>query len=237
MRVAVTGASGHLGRILVPYLQSHGHKVQPIGRELGKPACDVLIHLAAPKHRDVPSIREFAKFNADVDEWAFHTGTRVVGCGSWWQYAGGEASTRDYAAMKRMQQSWLSSFGPTLIPFSIFGDEVRDGQGFIPQLVAAKTGGPPLKGVSRQRRSWVHALDVARAFEQSLTYPVRGAFELAADHEMSPSAIAAAFDLTAADYPDDPSAVIAHGHPRLPGWAPTIDVLDHVRSLIAKEAA
>lgn len=236
MRVAVTGATGHLGRVLVPYLASHGHAVTVVGRELGSPACDVLVHLAAPNHRDASAVNRFLRYVADIDQWASMTHTRVVSCGSWWQYAGGEASTRDYARMKATQQSWLGSFGPVLIPFSIYGDETRDGRGFIPQLVAARTGGPPLTEASRQRRSWVHVVDVARAFEQALAYPKRGAFELAGDRELSPSALALACGLSLPEYQDDPSALIEHRHPRLPGWHPTVDVLDHVRSLI-REAA
>lgn len=46
MKIAVIGASGFVGKRLVPFLTSKGHEVFSIGRDLNIPECEVIINLA-----------------------------------------------------------------------------------------------------------------------------------------------------------------------------------------------
>ena len=65
--VAVTGASGHLGRVLVPYLWERGHIVEPLGRRdvqallHGDVEARALIHCAAPDYKDDDAVRAFCR--------------------------------------------------------------------------------------------------------------------------------------------------------------------------------
>lgn len=231
MKVAVTGASGHLGSVLVPALRQAGHEVEPVGRVM--PAglrADVLIHLAAPNWRDALSVLGLYAFTVDVARWSNVTGARVINCGSWWQSAGMQAQSLEYTRLKDWQQRL---FPTTLIPFSIYGEQAREGRGFIPQLQSHLAGLSSLAGASDEPRDWVHVSDVAAAFVVALSAP-DGVYDVGTGRQLSPRALALACGLThLPEYVEHPSCAPKYAHPRVPGWHPQISVLRYLGGEVA----
>ena len=228
--VAVTGASGHLGRVLVPYLWERGKTVVQVGREITPDLdADVLIHCAAPDYRDDDAVRDFAPFNEAVARWAEVTGGHVVNVGSWWQYAHGDAPGLAYSALKRDQ---AEMFPVTVVPFSVYGSTAREGRGFIPQLLAHCRGAGTVTAASREPRDWLHTLDLCDALRAALVVP-EGIYEAATGSRYSAAELMRAMTgQTVKDWPDVPSCSPHYLHPRVPGWTPKIDVLTHLsRSL------
>jgi nucleoside-diphosphate-sugar epimerase len=235
MTIAVTGASGHLGSVLVPYLWERGYVVEPIGYDLPLNLdADVLLHLAAPDWRDEGAIRDFARFNEQVARWSEVTGGRVINTGTWWQYASPESAALSYSRLKDDQQAM---FATTLVPFSIYGTTARSGRGFVPQLIAAARGTTTLTGASRQPRDWVHARDVCDAYRALLRAP-EGIYEAATGVRYSPAELArSVLGTDLPDYPDVPPCLPRYRHPRPPGWVPRIDVIGHINRSLNREAA
>jgi nucleoside-diphosphate-sugar epimerase len=78
MRIAVTGASGFIGQVLVPALAARGHQAMPLGREvLGDIAtfadwpralgdAEVVVHLAAHAHQRGASDERLRAVNVDA---------------------------------------------------------------------------------------------------------------------------------------------------------------------------
>jgi len=230
MILGVTGASGHLGRHLVPLARTSGHTVVPIGRERPPAGLDGIVHLAAPNYRDNRAVEDFAAFNAAV--WAARV--PVVSAGSWWQVAGPEAQSLAYTRLKRRQ---MDTFGMTVVLYSIFGHEHRDGRGFVPQLIDHARGGARLTAASRQPRDWIHADDAARALLAALWAPA-GTYAACSGSPISPRDLVL---LTTGDdlpeYAESPSAWPTYPYPTVPGWQPLIDVRDYVRTGTRREAA
>lgn len=225
MRLGITGATGHLGRHLLPRACAAGHDVVPIGRERPPAGLDAIVHLAAPDHRDAAAVRAFYDFNVAVRD----TGVPVVSAGSWWQVAAGEADALPYTRLKCWQQQ---DFGRTVILYSVYGHAVRDGRGFIPQLIAHARGACRLAGASRQVRDWVHADDAADALLAALDAP-RGVYAACTGAPISPrdlALLATGEDLP--DYDEHPACWPTYPYPTVPGWAPAIDVRDFVRSAL-----
>lgn len=224
--IAVTGASGHLGRVLVPYLWERGHVVEPVGR-LISPDLDahVLIHAAAPDWRDDDAVRAFAPFNEAVARWAEVTGGRVINIGSWWQYADGDAADLAYSKMKDDQQAM---FACTVIPFSIYGTAARDGRGFIPQLLNHVRGRGTVAAASTEPRDWLHARDLCDALRACLRAP-DGIYEAATGVQYSAAQLLRAMTGERVPvWPDVPSCTPVYRHPRVPGWTPRTDVLSYL---------
>lgn len=224
--VAVTGASGHLGRVLVPYLWERGHIVAPVGREIAPDLdADVLIHCAAPDYRDLEAVRAFAPFNEAVARWAEVTGGRVINVGSWWQYAAGDAPHLRYSQMKADQ---ARMFPVTVVPFSVYATSAREGRGFIPQLLAHVRGSGTVSAASREPRDWIHARDVCDALRAALRAP-DGIYEASTgSHYSAAELLRAMTGETVPAWIDVPSCSPVHRHPQVPGWAPRIDVLGYL---------
>ena len=224
----MTGATGHLGRVLVPYLWERGHIVEQVGRTLAPDLdADILIHAAAPNWRKEDAVKAFAPFNEAVARWAEVTGGRVVNVGSWWQYADGIAPHLSYARMKNDQQEM---FPLTVVPFSIYGSTLRDDSGFIPQLLAHVRGATRLVDASRRTRDWIHVRDVCSALREALVAP-DGIYEAATGIMYSPADLVRAMTgETLPGHVDVPVATPRYVHPRVPNWAPRIDVLAHLRT-------
>lgn len=224
--VAVTGASGHLGRVLVPYLWERGHIVAPVGREITPDLdADVLIHCAAPDYKDTDAVRAFAPFNEAVARWAEVTGGRVINVGSWWQYAAGDAPHLRYSQMKADQSRM---FPVTVVPFSVYGSTAREGRGFIPQLLAHVRGSQAVAAASREPRDWLHTLDMCDALRAALRAP-DGIYEAATrTHYSAAELLRAMTGETVPEWIDVPSCSPVHRHPTVPGWAPRIDVLGYL---------
>jgi len=225
--VAVTGASGHLGRVLVPYLWERGYTVEKVGHEMPSDEADVVMHLAAPRDwRDADAVRNFAIYNERLARYSAVNGTRVIAAGSWWQYADGDAPALPYSRMKSDQ---AAMFDCTLVLFSVYGSESREGRGFIPQLLAHARGGRSLAGVSHESRDWIYATDACGAFRAALSAP-DGIYEVATGLRYSPAELArAVLGVELPDWPDVPSCSPRYLHSPVPGWAPRTDVLDFLR--------
>lgn len=234
MNIAVTGASGHLGRVLVPFLWERGHVVVKVGRIVPDTiGVDAIVHLAAPDWRDEAAVEGFAAFNAEVLRWSQATGARVVSVGSWWQYATGDAPGLAYSRMKAEQQGM---FPVTVVPFSVYGHEARAGRGFVPHLLDHARGSVRLSGASREQRDWVHARDVCEALRAALTAP-DGVYEAASLVTYSPAELVRAITgETVPEWVDVPSCAPRHVHPQVPGWAARVDVLGHLRRSLGAAA-
>jgi nucleoside-diphosphate-sugar epimerase len=229
LRVAVTGASGHLGQIMVPYLEAYGMTVIPIGHDIEDDVdADAVIHLAAPDHRDEDAIRSFYYFNGRLKSWSeHHPDAYVINTGSWWQRCEGEAQELAYTRLKHVQQEALGDV--TLIPYSVYGHAMREGRGFIPQLIEHMKGGARLKGTSRQARDWIHATDVCAAYLVCLRDHVEGVYDVATGYSISPHAIVR--QMTGEDLPDYveyPNCEPPFDMGMVPNWAAHIDVFHFV---------
>jgi len=224
MKIAVTGASGHLGGYIVPRLRLLGHTVTAIGRAIPDNLnAEVIWHLAAPNHRDQRSCQDFVWFNQDVAD----THLPVINTGTWWQYAGDEAAGLAYCQTKNQQQAM---FAKTLVLFSVYGQTTREARGYIPQLIAHANGGPQLLGASRQQRDWVHVEDVFRAFMAAMDAP-DGVYDVATKTTFSPHELALALTgQPLPDYAEFPNCAPRYMNQTLAGWQPRIDVLWYARS-------
>ena len=224
--IAVTGASGHLGRVLVPYLWERGHIVEQVGRLISPDLdADVLIHCAAPDYRDDDAVRAFAPFNEAVARWAEVTGGRVINVGSWWQYAHGDAAAISYSRMKADQ---AEMFPVTVVPFSVYATSAREGRGFIPQLLAHVRGSGTVSAASREPRDWTHARDLCDALRAALRAP-DGIYEAATGVQYSAAELLRSMTgETVPNWEDVPSCSPHYVHPRVPGWTPKVDVLGYL---------
>ena len=232
--IAVTGASGHLGSALVPYLWERGHIVEQVGRRIRLDLqADVMLHCAAPDYRDEDAVREFAIFNEMVARWSEVTGGRVISVGSWWQYAHGGSSTISYSRMKADQ---ADMFPVTVIPFSVYGSTAREGRGFIPQLLAHVRGSGTVSAASREPRDWTHVRDLCDALRAALVAP-DGIYEAATGVQYSAAELLRAMTgETVPNWPDVPSCSPHYVHPRVPGWTPKTDVLGYLSRAIGAVA-
>ena len=232
--IAVTGASGHLGRVLVPYLWERGHIVVPVGRTLDPDLeADVVIHAAAPEWRDEKAVRKFAPFNEAVARWAEVTGGRVINVGSWWQYAHGNSADLPYSRLKADQSQM---FGTTVILFSVYGWTTRQGRGFIPQLLAHARGADSLTAASREPRDWLHVRDACEALRAALSAH-DGIYEAGTGtHYSAAELLRAMTGEQVPEWHDVPSCAPVHLYPQVPRWAPRTDVLGHVRRSLGAAA-
>lgn len=231
MRVAVTGASGHLGQYIHQRLRSGGHEVVPIGRQFPKDLeADIVWHLAAPNHKDDRACAHFMRFNDAVSM----SGIPVINTGTWWQYAGKEAAGLHYTRMKQEQQSM---FDKTLVLFSVYGSRARIDRGFIPQLIGYANGINSLAGASRQQRDWVHVSDVFDAF-LAATWAPSGVYDVSTGTTFSPYELAlAVVGESLPDYQEFPNCSPHYNNQRLANWNHKTDVLDYIRSQTSRLVA
>jgi nucleoside-diphosphate-sugar epimerase len=225
VRVAVTGASGHLGQYICQRLKLDGHKVIPVGRQFPKDLeADIIWHLAAPNHRNDDDCSQFMWFNDAVAM----SGIPVINTGTWWQYAGQEAAGLYYTRIKQEQQAM---FDTTLVLFSVYGSRPRNARGFIPQLIDYANGVNPIVGASRQQRDWVHVSDVFTAF-LAATWSPAGVYDIATGTTFSP------YELTLAvvgeslpDYQEFPNCAPQYDNQQLANWNYKVNVLSYIRTL------
>jgi nucleoside-diphosphate-sugar epimerase len=230
--VAVTGATGCLGRVLVNAVVAAGHEVVPIGRTWRDDLdADVLLHLAAPDWRDPDAVMAFAPLNERIARWSEQTGTRVVNTATWWQQAGADAERLDYTRMKADQ---AAMFPTSLVLFSVYGDTYRADRGFIPLLVRHCRGLADIPAASYRRRDWVHVDDVCRAYLSAMTMRP-GVYEVATGQAFAPAELVRAMTgRTPAPRVDHPDAAPHYRHPRAPGWVPRIGVLDYLNRAVRR---
>lgn len=230
MRVAVTGASGHLGKYVCQRLEFGGHTATPIGKKFPKDLeADVIWHLAAPNHRSDSDCAQFMRFNDAVAA----SGVPVINTGTWWQYAGKEAASLYYTQMKQAQQQM---FDTTLILFSVYGSRSRNGRGFIPQLIGYANGANSLAGASRQQRDWVHVSDVFAAFLAATNSPA-GVYDIATRTTYSPYELALGMvGESLPDYQEFPNCSPYYKNQKLANWDHKVDVLSYIDSHIRQVA-
>jgi nucleoside-diphosphate-sugar epimerase len=225
VKLGVTGATGHLGQHLLPRATAAGHDVTPIGRGEIPRRLDAVIHLAAPNHKDDAAVRAFYDFNLALRD----SGVPVISAGSWWQVAAGESRDLAYTRLKGWQQQ---DFPVTVVLYSIYGHSVRDGRGFVPQLIGHAREATRLAGASRQVRDWIHADDAADALLAALRAP-RGVYAACTGAPISPADLALLVTgERLPDYDEHPACWPTYPHPTVPGWEPRIDVRDYVRAAL-----
>lgn len=223
MVLGVTGASGHLGGVIVNMLP----EAEPIGREIPDRRYEAIIHAAAPNFRADEEVERFARFNralaAHIER---HPPEQLIVTGSWWQYAEGSCRGLSYTRLKDHQRE-LFPRAVHLIPYSIYGDEARPGRGFVPHLINAIKGAVSLSGLSDQERDFIHVTDVALAHIRALdTGP--GTYEVATETLITPRDLAGIFGVFGGPLEEFPGAEPRYLAERLPGWEPTVDVLEHI---------
>ena len=224
--IGVTGASGHLGNALMEMLPD----AYPIGYTMPDVPLTGLIHAAAPNYRDNESVVRFHDFNIQVENYV--AGSRLrrfVVVGSWWQHAQGNCKELLYTKMKDHQRRMFS--GTHVLPYSIYGDEAREGRGFIPQLIQAIRGETTLVGLSDQPRDFIHVTDVARACIVALDAP-RGTYIAGTQQTVTPRQLAAEYGIHADDYEEHPSAIPAYLARPVPAWAPLVNLREHINKMI-----
>ena len=225
--IGITGASGHLGNVITSMLP----ECDPIGHTIPRRRYEAIIHTAAPNYRDDNAVQNFRKFNAHLAEHIneFTPDTLII-TGSWWQYAIGTCSDLAYTHLKNEQRVMFPN-AVHLIPFSIYGNEPRPGRGFIPQLIHNINTRQPLKGLSTQLRDFIHVTDVALAHIQGLDAQP-GIYEIATGRTITPTDLAGLFGIIAPEYDEHPTAHPQYVAPRLPGWEPTINLINHIKTHI-----
>jgi len=228
MRIAVTGASGHLGQEMLLTLAQAGADFVPVGRQIPNDLrADVVFHLAAPDHKDGQACTDFTYFNEDLVNWAEKHSARVINAGTWWQHAGPDAKSLFYTRTKAAQQRMFEDH-TTLVLYSVYGDPVRDDRGFIPQLLQHLTGKKSLSGASSQPRDFVHTRDVCDAFLAALWAPV-GIYDVGTRLALSPRQLLRVFsDDDVPNYIDQPQAICHWPNQRLPRWSALTAVTTHI---------
>lgn len=230
MRVAVTGASGHLGQAMLPRLTQAGVEFTPVGREIPKDLrADVVFHLAAPNHRDAQACTEFTYFNEDLVNWSDKNSVPVINTGTWWQHAGLDAKSLLYTRTKARQQSMFAGH-TTLILYSVYGNAERDDRGFIPQLVRHLTGFKALTAASDQPRDFVHTDDVCTAYMTAISAPV-GTYDIGTHLALSPMQLLRMFRNDVVPiHIDQPPATCHWPNQRLPHWFAETSVISHIHN-------
>jgi nucleoside-diphosphate-sugar epimerase len=205
----------------------------PIGRSFPNYGVDALIHCAAPNFKDELAVEKFREFNSScrsyVDD---HKVSRLVVIGSWWQFAEGECREISYTRLKNDQQA-LFREAVHVAPFSIFGDGLREGRGFIPQLVEAIKSGGQLRGLSRQGRDFVHVNDVASAVQLALACDP-GCYHAGTGVVTSAKFLANSFGIDAPEFEEWPGAEPRYPVPPVPGWTPRIELFQYVSNAIGE---
>lgn len=228
MRVAVTGASGHLGQAMLTHLTTLGVEFTPVGRHI--PAslrADVVFHLAAPNHKDAQACTEFTYFNEDLVTWSDKNSVPVINTATWWQHAGIDAESLIYTRTKSAQQ-YMFDGHTTLTLFSVYGDAGRDNRGFIPQLMQHLSGQKRLTGASIQPRDFIHTDDVCAAYLAAISTPV-GNYDIGTYSAISPQRLLQVFSNDKVGrYNDQPPAICHWPNQRLPKWFAEISVTSYI---------
>lgn len=225
--IGVTGASGHLGSVLMEMLPD----AEPIGRWIPGRSFEAIIHCAAPDYRDDSAVIAFREFNAALEDHVRrHPPEVLIVTGSWWQHGIGSCRDVLYTRLKD-EQVRLFPQAVHLVPFSIYGDQPRSGRGFVPQLIRAIRGEVALAGLSDQPRDFVHVSDVALAHIRALDAP-QGLYLVGTGRAVSPEDLAASFGVSGPLLEEWPVAYPRYLTSFVPGWDPTVDVFDHIRSRV-----
>jgi nucleoside-diphosphate-sugar epimerase len=237
MRIAITGATGHLGQAMVWYLTRQSVDVFLVGRRVPEyMRADAVFHLAAPNHRDEHACTQFTYFNEDLWTWADQHSVPVINTGTWWQHAGVDAESLTYTVTKAAQQAMFKQH-TTLTLFSVYGNPVRDGRGFVPQLIGHLQGTHRLAGASTQVRDWIYTEDVCRAYMAALKAPV-GVYDVCTYLPISPMRLAQVFtDEPIPTYVEDVDALVQYPNQRLPKWRATTAVTAFIAQALERQAA
>lgn len=203
------------------------------GREIPDVAVDILIHAAAPKYSDNEAVKDFRRYNTALAEYVRDRRPQmVINVSTWWLYAHGEARNIPYTVMKRDQMTMFPQ-ATHIIPYSIYGEEPITGRGFIPHLVEHLRGGQRIRGLSGQRRDFIHVTDVARAIRAATLAP-RGHYTARTGIMVTPEALAGEYGVRAGEWPEWPSADPRYPFPPVPEWAPRVDMRAHIGERITR---
>jgi UDP-glucose 4-epimerase len=184
MKVAVTGASGFIGRTLCAALERAGHEVIPVDLRNPDVAGEVVVHLAAIAHRRA-SAEELETVNVKlalrVGQAAATTGARMVFLSSLKVH--GEASDQPfnersplapqdaYGESKARAEDALHAIpGLNLLvlrPPLVYGPRVK--ANFLALMGAIARGVPLPFAAIRNRRSLVYVGNLVDAIERGLT--------------------------------------------------------------------
>jgi GDP-4-dehydro-6-deoxy-D-mannose reductase len=195
MIVAVTGASGFLGRALRRNLEARGVTVVQVPREGRSEAkVDALVHLAFPTDhslradRPMEALRSIVSTTTHAIELAERSRAHLILASSGKVYGPPVRLPVDEShptspstrlgrlkllaeSMGRLAASDLGLAVTSLRIFNVFGPEQAP-TFLVPKLVDAALAGAPLTlGELEHRRDWLYVDDVARAFEVALEHP------------------------------------------------------------------
>jgi nucleoside-diphosphate-sugar epimerase len=232
MKIGVTGASGHLGKRLVPAFRSLGLDVKEIGRHIQDPLdIELLVHLAAPRQLDQKAVSDFQRFNIKLLNLKRKYGFAICGAGSLWQLGSGVSKNLPYSHLKDWQQQELHDC--TLILYSVYSDELRQTRGFIPLLVDSLRTGKRINSASSEKRDWVHVEDVIAAFAKVVSNPISGTYEIRTGRTISPAELVEFFTGTKpSEFNQTVPYQLEPTYPTLPSWQAKIEVIPWIESQI-----
>jgi nucleoside-diphosphate-sugar epimerase len=141
-----------------------------------------------------------------------------------------------YTVTKAAQQSMFTGH-TTLTLYSVYGNPLRDGRGFVPQLIGHLQGTHTLAGASTQPRDWIYTQDVCRAYMAALRAPV-GVYDVCTYLPISPMRLAQVFtDEHIAPYVEPVDALVHYPNQRLPQWRATTAVSAFIAQALERQAA
>lgn len=181
MRIAVTGASGFIGRHLVPYIAGRGHQTASLSRsDLAAPdaklsGADALIHLAAIAHSHGHARAQYERVNRDLPL-ALSEAARRSGVRRFVFVSSINAETRPdtpYGATKaEAERALLAMAGIEIVvirPAAVYGDGTRGNFALLSRL--ARSPLPlPFAG-TRHRRSLIAVDNLVDALVFAAVHP------------------------------------------------------------------
>lgn len=198
MKVVVTGATGLVGRTLIPLLHDR-HEVCAIGRDLAAPelprglpaTADVVVHLAqSPHYRDFPA-HALDIFNVNVAstarllDWSRTAGVRHFILASTGAVGSAGAPASYYVASKQSAEllatSYDACFGVLIVRFFFVYGHGQRASMLVPRLIDTirTDGSVSLAGTDGPRLNPVHVDDAAQALMKAMELAITGQINVA----------------------------------------------------------
>ena len=225
MKVAVTGATGALGRAL---MRRYPDAIA-VGHQMPDEPVDVLIHAACPNWRQEEQVKRFYAFNLEVKAYVLDHRPRMVNVGSWWQVADGMCRHLSYTRLKDHQQQMFPD-AAHVIAYSIFGPD----KGFGLDVADHIAGRRVMRTIGSAWRDFIHVDDVAEAIDTATRLPA-GVYAACSGQPVRVSAVLASFGIHLPKAEMPPQAELRYPVQNI---APTtVHLSEFIAHLVAANAA